>query len=82
MEAPRDMGEKKEVPFQDCTKVFGDSKLLLCNPGRDFFTCIYHASMKLSRVLQLFVTVRSCYYLLLVLLFDLEAEQQETGLQT
>lgn len=43
MEAPRDMGEKKkEVPFQDCTKVFGDSKLLLCNPGRGFFTCIYH----------------------------------------
>lgn len=28
------------------------------------------------------MTVRSCYYLLLVLLFDLEAEQQETGLQT
>lgn len=65
MAAPRDMGEKKEVPFQDCTKVLGDPKLLLCNPGSDFFTCIYHASISTHEAVQSTAAVCDCEELLL-----------------
>lgn len=76
------MGEKKRSTFPGLHKSFRRLQVTFVQSWKRLFHLHLSFTMKLSRVLQLFVTVRSCYYLLLVLLFDLEAEQQETGLQT
>lgn len=79
MEAPRDMGEKKKKYLSRIAQKFWETPSYFCAILEETFSPAFimlpSVPMKLSRVLQLFVTVRSCYYLLLVLLLTVQHQQ-------